>query len=67
KRIAIMGGSFGGYATLRGVTETPELFACGVDIVGPSDLALLFRTMPSLQRRPKRDPLGGGFLIHRRR
>ena len=47
KRIAIMGYSVGGYATLRAVTETPELFACGVDIVGPSDMARFFRSMPA--------------------
>ena len=35
-RIAIMGGSYGGYATLVGLTLTPEVFACGVDFVGPS-------------------------------
>jgi dipeptidyl aminopeptidase/acylaminoacyl peptidase len=35
-KVAIMGGSYGGYATLVGLTYTPELFACGVDIVGPS-------------------------------
>lgn len=46
KRIAIMGGSAGGYATLRGVSRFPDLFVCGVDLVGPSDLQILFRTMP---------------------
>ena len=35
KKVAIMGGSYGGYATLVGVTFTPDVFACGVDIVGP--------------------------------
>ena len=38
KKVAIMGGSYGGYATLVGLTFTPETFACGVDIVGPSNL-----------------------------
>ena len=33
-----MGGSYGGYATLVGLTFTPDVFACGVDIVGPSSL-----------------------------
>jgi dipeptidyl aminopeptidase/acylaminoacyl peptidase len=33
-----MGGSYGGYATLAGLTFTPDDFACGVDIVGPSNL-----------------------------
>ncbi|HEV2569262.1 S9 family peptidase [Sphingomonas sp.] len=45
-RIAIMGGSYGGYATLAGLTFTPELFACGVDIVGPSNLETLLQTIP---------------------
>ena len=38
KRMAIFGSSFGGYATLVGLTSTPDLFCCGVDISGPSDL-----------------------------
>jgi len=46
KKIAIMGGSYGGYATLVGVTFTPELFACGVDIVGPSSLVTLVESFP---------------------
>ncbi|MCX8103743.1 MAG: S9 family peptidase [Candidatus Bipolaricaulota bacterium] len=46
KRIAIMGGSYGGYATLVGLTFTPELFACGVDIVGPSNLVTLLSSIP---------------------
>jgi len=45
-RIAIMGGSYGGYATLVGLTFTPDVFACGVDIVGPSSLITLLRTVP---------------------
>ena len=44
-RIAIMGGSYGGYATLIGMTSTPERFACGVDIVGPSNLVTFMNTM----------------------
>ena len=46
KRIAIFGGSYGGYATLVGLTFTPEVFACGVDIVGPSNLITLMQTIP---------------------
>jgi dipeptidyl aminopeptidase/acylaminoacyl peptidase len=46
KRVAIMGGSYGGYATLVGLTFTPEVFACGVDIVGPSNLQTLLSTIP---------------------
>ena len=45
-RVAIMGGSFGGYATLVGVTFTPDVFACGVDIVGPSNLITLLQSIP---------------------
>lgn len=47
KKVAIMGGSYGGYATLVGVTFTPEVFACGVDIVGPSNLNTLLSTIPA--------------------
>jgi dipeptidyl aminopeptidase/acylaminoacyl peptidase len=46
ERVAIMGGSYGGYATLVGLTFTPETFACGVDIVGPSNLLTLLKTIP---------------------
>ncbi|WP_044561753.1 S9 family peptidase [Azospirillum sp. B4] len=45
-KVAIMGGSYGGYATLAGVTFTPDTFACGVDIVGPSNLSTLLKTIP---------------------
>lgn len=45
-KVAIMGGSYGGYATLVGLTYTPETFACGVDIVGPSNLETLLATIP---------------------
>ncbi|MCC6522137.1 MAG: S9 family peptidase, partial [Polyangiaceae bacterium] len=44
--VAIMGGSYGGYATLVGLTFTPDLFACGVDIVGPSNLITLLNSIP---------------------
>jgi len=46
EKIAIMGGSYGGYATLAGLAFTPEIFACGVDIVGPSNLETLLSTIP---------------------
>jgi len=46
KQIAIMGGSYGGYAALAGLTFTPEFFACAVDIVGPSNLITLIQTIP---------------------
>ncbi len=45
-KVAIMGGSYGGYATLAGLTFTPDEFACGVDIVGPSNLETLLATIP---------------------
>ena len=45
-QVAIMGGSYGGYATLTGLTFTPDAFACGVDIVGPSNLNTLLSTVP---------------------
>jgi dipeptidyl aminopeptidase/acylaminoacyl peptidase len=45
-RIAIMGGSYGGYATLAGLTYTPEVFAAGVDICGPSNLKTLIGSIP---------------------
>ncbi len=45
-KVAIMGGSYGGYATLAGLTFTPDTFACGVDIVGPSNLVTLLSTIP---------------------
>lgn len=44
--VAIMGGSYGGYATLAGLAFTPETFACGVDIVGPSNLTTLLKSIP---------------------
>lgn len=46
KKIAIMGGSYGGYATLAGLTFTPDVFAAGVDIVGPSNLITLMQSIP---------------------
>lgn len=46
KKVAIMGGSYGGYATLVGLTFTPEVFTCGVDIVGPSNILTLLTTIP---------------------
>jgi dipeptidyl aminopeptidase/acylaminoacyl peptidase len=45
-RIGIFGGSYGGYAVLSGLTKTPDLYACGVDIVGPSNLLTWMNTIP---------------------
>src|SRR6185295_17084536 len=55
-RIAIMGGSYGGYAALVGLTFTPDVFACGVDIVGPSNIITLIKTIP-----PYWEPLKAAF------
>ncbi|MBA4115745.1 MAG: S9 family peptidase, partial [Rubrobacter sp.] len=46
ERVAIFGGSYGGYAALAGATFTPELFRCAVDIVGPSNLITLINSIP---------------------
>ncbi len=46
ERVAIMGGSYGGYATLAGVAFTPDLYAAGVDIVGPSNIVTLIESIP---------------------
>src|SRR6202011_2070394 len=46
KRIGIIGGSYGGYATLAGVAFTPDLYAAAVDIVGPSNLITLLDSIP---------------------
>jgi len=46
ERVAIMGGSYGGYATLAGVAFTPDLYAAGVSIVGPSNIITLFNSIP---------------------
>ncbi len=47
KRVAIYGGSYGGYAALVGAAFTPDAFACAVDIVGPSNLATLIKSIPA--------------------
>jgi dipeptidyl aminopeptidase/acylaminoacyl peptidase len=46
KKVAIMGGSYGGYATLAGLAFTPDIYAAGVDIVGPSNIITLLKTIP---------------------
>jgi dipeptidyl aminopeptidase/acylaminoacyl peptidase len=46
-KVAIMGSSYGGYATLAALTMTPDRFACGVDSAGPSDLQALLEAMPA--------------------
>jgi dipeptidyl aminopeptidase/acylaminoacyl peptidase len=46
QQVAIYGGSYGGYSALAGATFTPDTFRCAVDIVGPSNLITLIRTVP---------------------
>jgi dipeptidyl aminopeptidase/acylaminoacyl peptidase len=66
ERVAIMGGSYGGYAALVGATFTPDVFCCAIDVCGPSNLVTLVKTtppywknaMPTFYRRvghPERD------------
>jgi len=50
KRVGIYGGSYGGYATLAGVTFTPRVFAAAVDYVGPSSLITLIKSFPPYWR-----------------
>ncbi|MCR4623850.1 MAG: S9 family peptidase [Alphaproteobacteria bacterium] len=45
-KVAIMGGSFGGYSTLAGLAFTPDFFCCGVDVVGPSNFITLLSSVP---------------------
>jgi dipeptidyl aminopeptidase/acylaminoacyl peptidase len=45
-RVGIMGASYGGYATLAGLAFTPDLYACGVDMVGPSNVKTTFESFP---------------------
>ena len=46
KRLAVAGASGGGYATLRALTETPDMFRCGVDIFGPADIKRMIESFP---------------------
>ncbi|MEL7223001.1 MAG: S9 family peptidase, partial [Bacteroidota bacterium] len=46
ERVGIMGGSYGGYATLAGLTFTPDVYAAGISIVGPSNLETLLNSIP---------------------
>jgi dipeptidyl aminopeptidase/acylaminoacyl peptidase len=59
-KVAIFGGSYGGYATLVGLTFTPDTFACGIDIVGPSNLKTLMESFPAYWR----PMLEGTFYKH---
>jgi dipeptidyl aminopeptidase/acylaminoacyl peptidase len=65
KRIGIMGGSYGGYAVLAGLAFTPDLYACGVDLCGVSDVKTLLESIPdwwqSIKIRWKRR-IGGNIM-----
>lgn len=75
RRVAIMGASFGGYAAQAGLAFTPDLYACGVSLVGPSDLTTLLESIPPywasmravFQRRvgDLSTPEGRAFLLDR--
>ena len=54
KRVAVVGGSYGGYAALAALTFTPASFACAVDIVGPSNLRTLLASIPPYWKTVKR-------------
>jgi dipeptidyl aminopeptidase/acylaminoacyl peptidase len=58
KRIAIYGGSYGGYAALAGAAFTPDVFCCSVDVVGPSSLRTLINSIP-----PYWEPLRKMFTV----
>jgi len=57
-KICIYGGSYGGYACLAGLTFTPNLYCCGVDIVGPSNIKTLLDSIPDYWA-----PLRAGMLL----
>lgn len=71
KRVAIYGGSYGGYATLAGITFTPELYACAVDYVGVSNMFTFMNTVPPYWEPFKKkmyemvgDPKVDSVLLH---
>ncbi|WP_419779147.1 S9 family peptidase [Maridesulfovibrio sp.] len=55
ERVAIYGASYGGYATLAGLTFTPDIYACGIDYVGPSNLFTLLETLPPYWENEKQE------------
>ena len=70
KRIAVMGGSFGGFATLACLTQIPQYFCCGVDLFGPSNLVTFAKSVPPHWRPLMKELLGDpeedrGFLLER--
>jgi dipeptidyl aminopeptidase/acylaminoacyl peptidase len=57
KRVAIYGGSYGGYAALAGAAFTPELYRCAVDLCGPANLFTLFASLPPYWGQSARNAL----------
>lgn len=57
KKVCIYGGSYGGYATLAGLVFTPTLYACGVDLVGPSNLRTLLASIPPYWKNTRKEML----------
>jgi dipeptidyl aminopeptidase/acylaminoacyl peptidase len=57
-RLAVMGGSFGGYLTLWALTQSPERWRAGIDIFGPSNLETFVRSVPEFWREAIRDLVG---------
>ncbi len=71
KRVSIYGASYGGYATLAGITSTPELYACAVDYVGVSNMFTFMKTVPPYWEPFKKmmyemvgDPKVDSVLLH---
>lgn len=57
-RIGVFGGSFGGFATLSALSRLPEYWACGVDVVGPSNLITFVQSVPPTWRRVMKQWVG---------
>ena len=57
-RLSVYGGSFGGFATLSAMTRLPQYWACGVDLVGPSNLVSFARAVPPHWRKLMRSWVG---------
>jgi dipeptidyl aminopeptidase/acylaminoacyl peptidase len=55
-RVCIYGASYGGYAALMGLVRTPELYACGISLAGPTDLGLLYEEMTGFDPRSSKKP-----------
>jgi dipeptidyl aminopeptidase/acylaminoacyl peptidase len=62
-RVGVMGGSFGGYSVLAGLTLFPEAFVCGVDLVGPSNLFTLLESVPPYWK-PQFELFAAGGPMH---